>query len=56
MVAQDFFDLLAWEAPVEPEKVQETPLDGSGARVGAGAGAAATKEAVPNTRLRRVEI
>jgi hypothetical protein len=57
MVAQDFLDLLAREAPEEPEKVQDALLARSGAAVGAGAaaGAAATREAVAATRLRRVE-
>jgi hypothetical protein len=50
MVAQDALDLLAAEAPEDPEKVHEALLARSGAAVGAGAGtaagAAATKEVI----------
>jgi hypothetical protein len=41
MVAQAALDLLAAEAPEEPEKVHEALLTRSGAAVGAGAGTAA---------------
>lgn len=51
IVAQEVLDLLASEAPVEPENVHEALLAksgaavGSGAAVAAGAGAANTREA-----------
>ena len=50
MVAQDFFDLLASEAPLEPEKVQVVALlERSGAAVGSGAGRARTEASAEST-------
>jgi hypothetical protein len=56
IVAQDALDLLAAEAPEEPEKVHEARLERFGAAVGAGAGtaagAAATSEVVARSPKR----
>jgi len=57
IVAQDALDLLAAEAPEDPEKVHEALLARSGAAVGAGAGtaagAAATSEVVARSPKRK---
>jgi hypothetical protein len=52
MVEQDVLDLLADDAPAEPEKVQVVArLAKSGAAVGAGAGAAKT-EVIAESKMR----
>jgi len=55
MVAQAALDLDTWDAPEDPEKVQVALFDKSGAAVGAGAGAAETRETAIVARLRTLE-
>jgi hypothetical protein len=53
MVEHDVFDLLADEAPPDPEKVQVVALlSRSGAAVGAGAGTARTLVRAARPRMR----